>query len=147
MKLARHSAILRLVREQRIGSQDALRAALALEGIEVAQATLSRDIRELGLHKQRDPGGGFFYLVPAGPPAAPDLALVLETWVLGLDGVGPMLVLRTRPGGAGAVAAAVEQAGWPELLAALPGGTSVVLVARDEPARRKLERRIGITPV
>ncbi len=61
MKLQRHAAILRTVREKRIESQDGLREALAAEGIMVTQATLSRDIRELGLAKLVDPQGGSFY--------------------------------------------------------------------------------------
>ena len=71
MKIQRHAAILRVVRERRIESQDELREALATEGFTVTQATLSRDIRELGLAKLADPQGGAFYTHPAsgGRPA------------------------------------------------------------------------------
>ena len=58
MKTQRHAAILRVVRERRIESQDELREALADDGFVVTQATLSRDIRELGLAKLADPEGG-----------------------------------------------------------------------------------------
>ena len=144
MKLSRHSLILRLVRERRIPNQGALQSALAGEGVDVAQATLSRDIRELGLLKQNDPAGGGFYAVPAEAPGRPDIALVLKAWVLGMDGVGPMLVLRTRHGGAGAVAVALEQSEWPEVLGAVAGMGTVLLVTRSELARKSLERRIGL---
>ncbi len=147
MKLNRHSLILRLVRERRIANQDALRAALAEEGTTVAQATLSRDIRELGLVKQRDPAGGAFYAAPPEPPAGPDLALVLGTWLLGMEGVGTLLVLKTRPGGAGAVAAALEQVAWAEVLGAVAGMGTVIVVTRSETIRKTLERRIqSLTP-
>jgi transcriptional regulator of arginine metabolism len=144
MKLSRHSLILRLVRERRIPNQAALRSVLAGEGVDVAQATLSRDIRELGLLKQNDPAGGGFYAVPAEAPGRPDIALVLKAWLLGMDGVGPMLVLRTRAGGAGAVAVALEQSEWPEVLGAVAGMGTVLVVTRSELARRSLERRIGL---
>jgi transcriptional regulator of arginine metabolism len=144
MKLSRHSLILRLVRERRIPHQAALRSALAGEGVDVAQATLSRDIRELGLVKQSDPAGGGFYSVPAEAPGRPDIAMVLKSWLLGMEGVGPMLVLQTRPGGAGAVAVALEQSEWPEVLGAVAGMGTVLVVTRSESARKSLERRIGL---
>jgi transcriptional regulator of arginine metabolism len=142
MKVLRHSAILRILREQRIPNQDALRQALSLAGITVAQATLSRDIRELGLVKQADPGGGGFYVVPAEGPVRPDLAGTLRTWLLSFEGVGPLLVLRAVPGGATAVALAVEQAGWSEVVGTVPGGDNILLVTRGEGPRKAVEKRL-----
>lgn len=144
MKLNRHSLILRLVRERRIPNQDALKQALSAEGVDVGQATLSRDIRELGLVKQGDPAGGAFYTVPAEAPVGPDLAAVLGTWLLGVDGVGPLMVLQTRSGGAGAVAAALEQAGWTEVLGAVAGMGTVLVVTRSESVRKTVEHRISL---
>jgi transcriptional regulator of arginine metabolism len=144
MKLERHSTILRIVREQRIGNQDALRKALSAHGIAVAQATLSRDIRELGLVKQVDPGGGGFYVVPAEGPVRPDLAGTLRTWLVSFEGVGPLLILRTIPGGAAAVALALDQAGWSELVGAVAGGDVVLAVTRGDQARKAVERRIEL---
>jgi len=143
MKVLRHSAILRILREQRIANQDELRLALVANGITVAQATLSRDIRELGLVKQVDPGGGGFYVVPAEGPLRPDLSGTLRTWLVSVEGVGPLLVLKTVPGGATAVALAVEQAGWSEVVGAVPGGDNVLLVTRSELGRKAVELRIG----
>jgi transcriptional regulator of arginine metabolism len=145
MKVQRHSAILRIVREQRIANQDELRQALAAGGITVAQATLSRDIHELGLVKQADPGGGSFYTVPAEGPARPDLAATLGTWLVSFEGSGSLLVLKTVPGGATAVAAALERAAWPEIIGALPGGDNVLVVTRSEAERKAVERKIGVT--
>lgn len=142
MKVERQSAILRIVREERIPSQDALRRALAARGIQVAQATLSRDIRELALVKQVDPGGGGFYVVPAESPVRPDLSSTLRTWLLSFEGVGPLLVLRTVPGGAAAVALAIQQAGWSEVLGAMPGADNVLVITRSESARKAVERRM-----
>ena len=142
MKLERHSAILRIVREQRIANHDALRLALARSGIKVAQATLSRDIRELGLVKQADPGGGAFYVVPAEGPPRPDVGGTLSTWVVSFEGIGPLLVLRTVPGGAGVVALALDQAGWSDVIGAIAGADIVMVVTRGEQARKAVERKV-----
>lgn len=142
MKLERHSAILRIVREQRVANQDGLRQALRVTGIDVAQATLSRDIRELGLMKQADPQGGSFYVIPLDGPIRPDLSGTLRTWLVSFEGVGPLLVLRTAPGGASAVAAALDQAGWSELVGVVGTADTVLAVTRGEQARKAVERRI-----
>ena len=83
MKIQRHAAILRVVRERRIESQDELREALASDGFIVTQATLSRDIRELGLAKLADPQGGAFYTHPHRAAVRPDLAQVLPAELAG----------------------------------------------------------------
>ena len=77
MKIQRHAAILRVVRERRIESQDELREALSDDGFVVTQATLSRDIRELGLAKLADPQGGAYYTHPHRSAVRPDLAQIL----------------------------------------------------------------------
>ena len=101
MKIQRHAAILRVVRERRIESQDDLREALSTEGFVVTQATLSRDIRELGLAKLADPQGGAFYTHPHRAAVRPDLAQVLPALLVSVDGVGPLLVLKTASGSPG----------------------------------------------
>src|SRR6266487_3478990 len=69
MKTQRHAAILRIVRGETVGSQEQLRERLKSEGFNVTQATLSRDIRELGLAKVAAPDGGSHYA--AAPEGAP----------------------------------------------------------------------------
>jgi transcriptional regulator of arginine metabolism len=142
MKLDRHSTILRVLREQRVANQDELRRALEEKGMVVAQATLSRDIHELGLIKQADPEGGSFYVIPVEAPARADIGPILRDWITRAEGVGPLLVLHTRPGGAGAVAAALELEAWPEFLGAVASAETVLLVALSEAGRKSIERRI-----
>ena len=96
MKIQRHAAILRVVRERRIESQDELREALAAEGFIVTQATLSRDIRELGLAKLSDPQGGAYYAHPHRAALRPDLAQVLPALLVSVDGVGPLAGAQDR---------------------------------------------------
>ena len=77
---------------------------------------------------------------PSGPTSqAPKKKLVEE---VSFEGVGPLLVLRTAPGGASAVAAALDQAGWSELVGVVGTADTVLAVTRGEQARKAVERRI-----
>lgn len=141
-KLTRHAAILRMIRSRRIANQDALRAALVAEGVGVTQATLSRDIRELGLVKQADPDGGAFY-TEAAEGKVPDLERLVAVLLQSMEGAGPLLVLHTVPGGAAALAAALDRSGWSEVVGTVAGHDTVLVVARDESERGRVEQRLG----
>jgi transcriptional regulator of arginine metabolism len=142
MKTQRHAAILRVVRDRRIESQDELREALAEGGFVVTQATLSRDIRELGLAKLADPEGGAYYTHPHRGAVRPELGQVLPTLLVGVDGVGPFLVLKTASGSAGAVTEALDQAGWTEIIGTIAGDDTVLVVTRNQRVRREIAKRI-----
>jgi transcriptional regulator of arginine metabolism len=142
MKLQRHAAILRVVRDRRIESQDDLREALVTEGFQVTQATLSRDIRELGLAKLVDPRGGAFYANPSDGSLRPDLAQVLPTLLVSVDGAGHLLVLKTASGGAGAVGAALDQAGWSEIIGTIAGEDTILVVTRTSGMRKTVAARL-----
>jgi transcriptional regulator of arginine metabolism len=141
MKIQRHAAILRVVRERRIESQDELREALTSEGIVVTQATLSRDIRELGLAKLADPQGAY-YAHPHRAALRPDLAQVLPALLVSVDGVGPLLVLKTASGSAGAVTEAIDQAGWGEVMGTIAGDDTVLVITRSQRLRQSVASRI-----
>lgn len=143
MKLQRHAVILRLVREKRIESQDGLREALVSEGINVTQATLSRDIRELGLAKLVDPQGGFYYANPNEGSLRPDLSQILPTLLVSVEGTGPLLVIKTVTGGAPAVAASLDQAGWKEIIGTLAGDDTLLIIAKNPRVRAQLESRLA----
>jgi transcriptional regulator of arginine metabolism len=142
MKTQRQAAILRVVRQSRIESQDELREALAADGIVVTQATLSRDIRELGLAKLAEPGGGAYYTHPHRGAVRPELGLVLPALLVSVDGVGPFLVLKTASGSAGAVTEALDQAGWAEVIGTIAGDDTVLVITRNQRQRRELASRI-----
>jgi transcriptional regulator of arginine metabolism len=142
MKVQRHAAILKVVRDRRIESQDELREALATEGFNVTQATLSRDIRELGLAKLSDPQGGAFYTHPHRAAVRPDLAQILPTLLVSVDGVGPFLVLKTASGSAGAVTEALDQAGWNEVIGTIAGDDTVLVITRSQRLRETVATRI-----
>ncbi|HXG44496.1 MAG TPA: arginine repressor [Gemmatimonadales bacterium] len=143
MKLQRHAAILRIVRDRKIQSQDELREALAAEHIVVTQATLSRDIRELGLAKLVDPEGGSYYANPHEGSLKPDLGQVLPTLMVSIEGTGPLIVIKTATGGAPAVAAALDQAGWREIIGTLAGDDTLLVVARNPRQRQVVEARLA----
>ena len=142
MKIQRHAAILRVVRERRIESQDELRNALASEGFIVTQATLSRDIRELGLAKLADPQGGAYYTHPHRAAVRPDLGQVLPTLLVSVDGVCPFVVLKTASGSAGAVTEALDQAGWNEVIGTIAGDDTVLVITRSVRHRQTVATRI-----
>ncbi len=142
MKIQRHAAILRVVRERRIENQDELREALADDGFVVTQATLSRDIRELGLAKLADPRGGAYYTHPHRPAVRPELAQVLPALLVSVDGVGPFLVLKTASGSAGAVTEALDQAGWSEIIGTIAGDDTVLVITRSQRLREEIATRL-----
>jgi transcriptional regulator of arginine metabolism len=143
MKVRRQSAILRLVRKERIESQEALRAALAAEGFEVGQATLSRDLRDIGLAKLVHPDGGSYYARLGEGPVRPGLGQVVSALLLKIEATGPLIVIRTATGGAPAIAAALDQAGWTEIIGTLAGDDTLLVITRNTHGRRAVEARLA----
>lgn len=143
VKLPRHAAILELVRSRRVPSQESLRELLAERGIDVAQATLSRDIRTLGLVKAPDGQGGSAYAIPAGgADTAPNLQRLLPALYVGADGVGNLLVLKTLVGGAQPIAVAIDAEGWTEIVGTLSGDDTILIVLRKPEHRDEIVQRI-----
>lgn len=142
-KTRRHAAILRIIRHQRVGSQERLRNLLVDDGIEVTQATLSRDIRELRLAKIADPDGGSFYSVPPDREVPhPSLEQLLPALLLSQQGVGPLLVVRTPQGSAEALGGALDGAELEEVIGCIAGDDTLLVIAKSEAARRRLSRRL-----
>jgi len=143
MKTQRHAAILKIVRRERVASQERLRELLAAEGFDVTQATLSRDIRDLGLAKVAAPDGGSHYAPPPeGPGIRPSLGQLLPSMLVSVDGVGPLLVLKTPAGGAQALGLALDAEGWQEVIGTVAGDDAVLVIARSERARRAVQARL-----
>ena len=142
-KRERQEAVLRLIREERVGSQDALRVLLAGEGIQVTQATLSRDIRDLRLVKVTGADGEAYYTLPEEWENTPPLESLLPTLYLSAEGAGHLLVVRTMTGGAQAVGLAIDWEEWPEVVGTLAGDDTVLLVLRKpedaDGVRKRLE--------
>jgi transcriptional regulator of arginine metabolism len=142
VKTQRHAAILRIVREHRVPSQARLRELLARAGFHVTQATLSRDIHELGLAKVADPDGHQHYAgAPEAMLPAPSLETFLRSLLLKVEGVGPLLVLTTTTGSAGALAAALDHEEWQGIIGTIAGDDNLLVIARSAAARNHLARR------
>jgi transcriptional regulator of arginine metabolism len=147
MKTQRHAAILRIVRQETVGSQEQLRERLKAEGYDVTQATLSRDIRELGLAKVAAPDGASHYAAapdgsPGGGGVRPHLEQLLPTMLVSAEGVGPLLVLKTTTGAAQALGLALDGAGWSELIGTIAGDDAILVITRSERGRRAVQARL-----
>jgi transcriptional regulator of arginine metabolism len=133
LKGKRHDAIRDLVQRHRVASQEHLRELLIERGFDVAQATLSRDIRELRLIKVPDAEGGHHYTLPPEVwDGTPTLQRLLPTLFVGAEGTRNLLVIKTLAGGAQAVAEALDWEEWPEVLGTLAGDDTILVILRDD---------------
>jgi transcriptional regulator of arginine metabolism len=144
MKTQRHAALLRIVRRETVKSQEQLRELLRAEGFSVTQATLSRDIRALGLAKVAAPDGGSHYAASAegGVAIRPHLEQLLPTMLVSLDAVGSMVVVKTATGAAQPLGVALDEAGWSDVLGTIAGDDTLLLITRSERARRAVLARL-----
>ena len=130
----RREAVARLLRQRHIGTQEQLLEALTASGIGATQATLSRDLARLGARRVADPGGGAVYELPEEERR--DGVEALRGLVGQVACNGSLVVVRTHPGSAPAVARAIDLARLPEVLGTIAGDDTVfVAPARDSQAR------------
>jgi len=135
-RAGRQARITALVAERHIRSQAELAALLAAEGIEVSNATLSRDLEELGAVKLRAADGGAgVYVVPEdgwGVSGGTDrLSRLLGELLVSTDASGNLAVLRTPPGAAHYLASALDRASLPDVVGTIAGDDTIVVVARE----------------
>jgi transcriptional regulator of arginine metabolism len=141
-KRFRQGQILKLLASQPVASQDELRRQLTHLGVRVTQATLSRDLRELRLVKTAE---GYRSLADAAaeesaPPAA--IGRALREFLLDLRPAQNMLVLKTPPGGAQPLAAAVDAEHWREVAGTLAGDDTVLIIAPTRAACGAIRKRL-----
>jgi transcriptional regulator of arginine metabolism len=133
-KEQRHRAIAELIRSQPLASQDELAEHLAAQGFAVTQATVSRDLEQLGAVKVRR-DGRLGYALPdqlaAGASSPSQLATVLRDWVRSIDVAGNLVVLKTPPGSAHLIGVALDQAALPEVVGNICGDDTVFVAVRD----------------
>lgn len=138
----RHAQILKVLRSNRVASQEALRELLHERGTEVTQATLSRDIRELRLVKVPGADGAGHYSLPDEWENTPPLESLLPTLFQSVEGVDHLLVVRTMKGGAQTVAAGIDWEEWPEILGTLAGDDTILIILRDPSTLPLIQGRI-----
>jgi transcriptional regulator of arginine metabolism len=134
----RRTRLRELVAQRAVSSQAELVALLAREGLPATQATVSRDLDELGITKIRGADGRVSYALPEMPV----LAQSLRQFVLDIEASGNLAVVRTPPGTAAAVAIAIDGADVPGVLATLQGDDTVLVVAREPATGREVADRL-----
>jgi len=134
-KPQRQHRIARLLEEQPISSQGQIVELLAADGVVATQATVSRDLEELGAVKVRIPGGTMAYALPehAKEAAAPDdhLRRVMGDFVVEVAHSANLVVLRTPPGSAHVIGSAIDRAGLPDVLGTVAGDDTLLLVCSE----------------
>jgi transcriptional regulator of arginine metabolism len=133
-KASRHARIVAVIRDESVHSQTELAELLADAGIQVTQATLSRDLEELGAVKVSGA-----YLIPEdgnrplrqSEQAPARLVRLLRELLTGADASGNLVVLRTPPGAAQFLASALDRSGLPDVVGTIAGDDTILVVARE----------------
>ncbi|MFA5910229.1 MAG: hypothetical protein WC815_15725 [Vicinamibacterales bacterium] len=133
MKAQRLSAILDVVEHEAVRSQEQLRQRLAARGFVVTQATLSRDIKELGLLKRSSDGAYQPSSIEETPQttALGTLAKALTEYLINIEPVQQLIVLRTGAGQAQLLGLAIDRSRMPEVVGTLAGDDTILIIARD----------------
>jgi transcriptional regulator of arginine metabolism len=144
-KQQRQQTLLRLVSDRRLATQHDVVRALRSAGFAATQATVSRDIVELGLVKaMRD--GAHVYAAPAAMPASGGLERLrrfCEEYPVQGAVAGNLVVLRTPPGTANALAIALDTSGFSDVVGTIAGDDTVFIAARDPARARGINRRLN----
>ena len=136
-KSYRHGQILKLIRSQKISTQEELAQELRKAGIAATQVTLSRDIRELRLVKTAEG-----YLEMTAGETGPQFATLAAEFLRDVRSAQNLVVLKTAPGHASSVAVSLDNEEWPEVVGTIAGDDTILVIAPDnetaEAVRRKL---------
>ena len=134
-KTARQHKIAKILGDQHVTNQSQLVDLLKSQGVDVNQATVSRDLEELAAIKVRVPGGETVYAIPELPfdqvSSDDHLRRVLGDWVAGVDRSGDLVVLRTPPGCAHVVASAIDRSGWSDIIGTVAGDDTRLVISAE----------------
>ena len=137
-KALRQRVILEVIDGSSISSQEDLQRALGKRGLKVGQATLSRDMRELGLVKTASG-----YVLPGeAEPALPPVSRLVREFVLEVKAAQNLLVIKTTVGSAQPVAAALDGQDWEEAIGTIAGDDTILMVCSDNRGAKVLAARI-----
>ncbi len=135
-KFYRHTQIREVLRAAPIATQSELRDRLARRGIEVTQATLSRDMEEMGVVKTRE-GYRLPEVAAPAPPTQVSLGVILKEFARDVRLAGMLVIVKTHPGNAHSVAVALDAEGWPEAAGTVAGDDTIfIATARSRDAVR-----------
>jgi transcriptional regulator of arginine metabolism len=152
-KAARQTRIATLLAAHDVHSQTQLVELLAGDGLEVTQATLSRDLEEMGAEKVRRPGAGMVYAVRDEAPGPVLRALADATegkvsrlaaeLVVSVESSANIVIVHTPPGGAHLLASAIDRAGLDDVLGTVAGDDTILLVTRDPKGGSRVAQRLS----
>jgi transcriptional regulator of arginine metabolism len=146
-RAARQHRIIQILEKSPVNSQQQLVELLAEADVEATQATVSRDLEEIGAVKVRAAGGESVYAVPDLPKdrVAPEdhLRRVLGDWVVDVNSSANLVIVRTPPGSAHVVASALDRAGLPEILGTVAGDDTILVVAVEDVGGARLADRLS----
>ncbi len=145
MKAERQDKILELINAKKIGTQEELADALQEAGFYVTQATVSRDIRQLNLTKSTDEQGNQRYITfnPSGYALNEKYAKVLKEGFISMSVACNILVIKTVPGMAMAVCAAVDALGFEEEVGSIAGDDTIMIATVSTVSAKRLGEKIG----
>lgn len=147
MKSARHEKIIELIRKYNIDTQEELASRLNESGFKVTQATISRDIRALNMTKVTGKDGKSRYAILEGssPDTGDKYSRVMRDAIVSADAARNLVVIRTVPGMAMGVAAALDAMKWPEILGSIAGDDTIMCALRtDDEAETVTERVLAL---
>jgi len=144
---ARDRRILQIIARRPITTQDDLVKSLRAAGIDVTQATVSRDIKRLGLVKVPDAAGSYRYQAPdvARRPAGEVQALLhraVQDYVTEIDHGAGVVVVKTAAGSASVVAEAIDEVAWPEVVGTVAGDNTIIVIPRRPAHRAVILKRL-----
>ena len=145
MKMTRHAKIKEIIDDDKIETQEDLASALRGEGIEVTQATVSRDIKELMLVKVPDANGHYHYAYPKEHGMMLTMERLARTFhdsIVSVRASDSMVVIRSLPGTAQSVAFALDYMKWPEILGTIAGDDTVFVAMENKEGVVTLLKRL-----
>lgn len=141
-KIERRRLIRHIIASKPVATQEELVEALKKDGLSVTQATISRDIAELGLVRVRDLEGRSVYSLPGQSVGMPleRLTRTMLEFGVGVDSSANLVVVRTTPGAAQTVARAIDESSMVEILGTIAGDDTILIVARDPECGGRVEQ-------
>jgi transcriptional regulator of arginine metabolism len=143
MKAQRQIKIREIIANQEIETQEELVQALREAGYHVTQATVSRDIKELNLVKVATNHGAYKYSLPADQRFNPlqKLKRLLQDSFVSIENSGNLIVLKTLPGNANAVASLLDHLEWEEIIGTIAGDDTILMICREHCNVEEIKQR------
>jgi transcriptional regulator of arginine metabolism len=145
-KSQRQHRIVQILEAETVQTGAQLVGLLERDGIQATQATVTRDLQEIGVVKSRDDSGVRRLTLPASPSLGPapldHLRRMLGEWAVGVDHAGHLVVVRTPPGCAHVVASALDRSGLDGIIGTVAGDDTILVIASERTGGATLDRRL-----